>query len=175
VTTPIQRHDQYVGVRAQVEPTSAAQSREHELDALIDSYENRTREEQLKLTRETHKRTDPIECLRSQMTEELLPVFREVHDKYARAGFTMEMDVSTFLAGDRELTIEISFKEHRLELCGIVTRSAIAFTEIHYIGDTGGEIRSGPSMRLRNLNAMTFREFICDRLATLMRTAMRGR
>jgi hypothetical protein len=109
------------------------------------------------------------------MTEELLPVFRELQDKYAGAGFTMEMDVSTFLAGDRELTIEISYKEHRSELCGIVTRSAIAFTEIHYIGDAGGGIRSGPSIRLRNLNGMTFREFICERLAALMRAALRGR
>jgi hypothetical protein len=109
------------------------------------------------------------------MTEELLPVFRELHDKYARTGFKMKMDVSTFLAGDRELKIEMSFKEHRLELCGIVTRSAIAFTEIHYIGDTGGEIRSGPAIRLRNLNGMTFREFICERLAALIRAALRGR
>jgi antitoxin component HigA of HigAB toxin-antitoxin module len=172
---PIQGHDQHAGVRAQVGSTSSAQTRECELDTLIESYENRAREEQLRLAREAQKRADPLERLRVQMTEELLPAFKELRDKYARAGFTMQMDVSRILAGERELTIEMCFREHRSELCGIVTRSAIAFTEIHYIGDTGGGIRSGPSIRLRNLNGMTFREFICERLAALMRAAVRGR
>ena len=157
------------------ESTKLMETREGELDSLISVYEQRVREERERALAERESQADPVEKLRSLMDKELIPAFGELGKKYRAAGFTMKLDASTFLAGERELMIELGFKDHRSELCGVVTREAIAFSEIRRVGDTGGEISGGPSLRLRSLTTSTFREFVCERLGLLMRAAMRGR
>ena len=151
------------------------ETREGELDSLISVYAQRVREERIRASAERESQADPVKKLRTLMDKELIPAFEELGKKYEQTGFTMKLDASTFLAGERELMIELSFRDHRSELCGVVTREAIAFSEIRRVGNTGGEISSGPSLRLRSLTTSTFREFLCERLGLLMRAAMCAR
>ena len=90
-------------------------------------------------------------------------------------GVSLEMDVSNFLAGGREISFEFGVGEYRAKLVGTVTTEAIAFHETRYAPDIDGELVSGPMLRLRNLDGTAFREFICERLSVLLRTAIRRR
>jgi hypothetical protein len=38
-----------------------------------------------------------------------------------------------------------------------------------------GEVESGPMLRLHRLNARAFKEFICERLAVLLKIVLRER
>lgn len=145
---------------------------ERELDALLTLAKRR------KIARESQAKTDaakedPVDKLRRQMTTQLVPVFEEIAAKYAPHGFTLELDLSRFMAGERELTITMGFGQHTSELHGTVTSEMIAFHEIRRRGEFGGELASGPALRLRTLNADSFREFICSGLSRLMRAVMR--
>jgi hypothetical protein len=118
---------------------------------------------------------DPIDLLRKRVLEEFVPIFVELVEKYSKANLSLQMDASSFLQGGREIHFEFSIGEHRLVLHGIVTSEAIAFHETRSAPEIKGELVSGPMLRLRNLDAKVFREFICDKLTTLLRSVMRRR
>ena len=147
------------------EPTS-----EDDLDSLIKILKRREEEGV-----QGHTRKDPLQTLREMMINDLVTVFVEIVEKYSKAGISMQMDASSFLEGGREIRFEFGLGEYRSLLQGTVTAEAIAFHETRYSPDFHGELTAGPMIRLRYLNADTFREFICERLATLLRTATRRR
>ncbi len=104
-----------------------------------------------------------------------MPIFVELMEKYSTSGISMHMDASNFLQGGREISFEFGLGEYRAHLLGTVTTEAIAFHETRYNPEVQGELVSGPMLRLRNLTGETFRNFICERLTTLLRYAMRRR
>ena len=140
---------------------------EDQLDGLISRLQAQQRCEDESVT------PDPIEALREMMLKEFIPIFVELVDKYSKSGISLQMDASNLLQGGRELTFEFGVGEYRVQLGGTVTSEAIAFHETRYSPDVRGELISGPMLRLRQLNGTTFREFVCERLAVLLRTAMR--
>jgi hypothetical protein len=116
---------------------------------------------------------DPLQTLRDMTVNEFVPAFVELVEKYSKAGIAMQMDASSFLEGGREMKFEFCVADYRLVLHGTVTSEGIAFHETRYTPEFHGELTSGPMLRLRSLNAKTFREFICERLTALLRSAMR--
>jgi len=118
---------------------------------------------------------DPIEVFRKQLVSTLIPTFVEISEKYAASGIAMEMDASKLLGGGREIQFRFSVGQWRTELLGTVTSDVLAFQEIRHTPEMQGEITSGPMLRLRRLNAEIFREFICERLAMVLRSAIRRR
>ena len=143
---------------------------EGELDSLIEAFKDRRRAQ---AAEPEAAKPDPIQLLRKLIVSELVGVFLELNEKYAEAGVSMEMDVSNFLASGREINFEFALGEFRTQLHGTVTTEAIAFHEIRHAPDMRGELTGGPMLRLRHLNASTFREFLCGRLTILLRTALR--
>ena len=116
---------------------------------------------------------DRVEALRFMMTEQLIPAFEEMKQKYLAKGMRMRLDVEAFLRGGRELDLEFELGPWRSRLHGTVTSEAIAFHESRYRENIPGEFTSGPALRMRHLNVDTFRAFICERLTLLVRTALR--
>lgn len=116
-----------------------------------------------------------LQALREQIVRDFVPVFQELMEKYTGNGIVMDMDASVFLEGGREIRMEFAFGEYRSVLVGTVTPEAVAFHETRYTPEMRGELVSGPALRLRQLNEQTFREFVCERLALLLRTAMKRR
>ncbi len=125
--------------------------------------------------RQDSEEPDPLECLRRQMVDEYIPLFAELMEKYRQSGITMRMDASNFLEGGREMNFEFSLGAYRAKLAGTVTTEGIAFQETRYTPEIRGELISGPMLRLRSLNADTFRKFLCGRLALLLKSALRRR
>ncbi len=118
---------------------------------------------------------DPLLALRELTLNTLVPVFVELVEKYSSSGISMQMDASNFLEGGREIKFEFGLGEYRSQLHGTVTTEGIAFHETRYSPDFQGELTSGPMLRLRGLNAATFRQFVCERLTFLLRAAARRR
>ncbi|MFQ5414002.1 MAG: hypothetical protein ACE5E6_06040 [Phycisphaerae bacterium] len=143
---------------------------ESELDTLFALKEQR---EKRQAERAQRVEPDPIEQLRALVISDLIPVFAELVDKYAPKGVSMRMDASKLLAGGREITLDFVVGDDRARLEGTVTNDAIAFQATHYVADSRGELTSGPMLRLRQLTRTTFREFVCGRLAALIRTSLR--
>ena len=151
-------------------PPRPKRTAEDDLDSLIDILKHRDKE-----GLQDHASRDPLQALREMMVNDLVPVFVEIVEKYSRSGISLQMDASNFLEGGREIRFEFGIGEYRSQLQGTVTGDAIAFHETRYSPDFHGELTAGPMIRLRYLNARTFREFICERLTTLIRTATRRR
>ncbi|RME39064.1 MAG: hypothetical protein D6788_06205 [Planctomycetota bacterium] len=93
--------------------------------------------------------------------------------KYAPAGISMQMDASDFLEGGREIKFQFAMNGHHVHMHGTVTTEAVAFHETRSSPHVRGELLSGPMLRLRGLDANRFRQFICERLARLVRDATR--
>jgi hypothetical protein len=144
---------------------------EHELDTLLVSMRDRAERQ---ATTET-KANDRIHQFRQSLVTEYIPVFIELVEKYSRNGLSMQMDASNVLEGGRELKFEFALGEFRSQLHGTVTSEGVAFHEVKYSPDFHGELTAGPMMRIRNLTADGFREFVCERLTHLTRMAMRRR
>ena len=144
---------------------------ENELDALIHVIKRRTQEP----ADDGHGDQSPLQSLRRLMVNELVPVFMDLVDKYSKANISLQMDASNFLEGGREIKFEFTTGEYRTQLHGTVTDEGIAFHEVRYSPEFHGELATGPMLRLRQLNAKTFREFICDQLTHLLRTSLRRR
>lgn len=155
---------------SQPAPSRPRKTSEGELDSLIDVLQKRADEASSKPSA-TGK--DPIQALREMMVTELVPVFVEVMEKYSKSGISMQMDASNFLEGGREIKFEMGLGEYRTHLHGTVTSDSIAFHETRYSPDFHGELTAGPMIRTRQLNAKTFREFLCGRLTILLRGAAR--
>ncbi len=146
------------------------QTSEANLDNLLATIQERER----KAREEASKPTlDPIQTLRELVVQELIPVFVEMVEKYSEHGISMQMDASNLLEGGRELAFEFGMGSCRMQLQGTVTNDAIAFHEVRHSSDVQGQLMAGPMLRQRNLDANSFREFICDRLTMLLRFAGR--
>ena len=159
-------------VERNVAPDPSPQSSESELDSLLGVLENRRRRANLAVE---DGGPDPIQALRELTLHELTPIFAELKEKYAARGILLDMDATNFLEGGREIRFEFRLDEYRSRLLGTVTEEAIAFHETRHAPDLDGELVSGPMLRLRHLTGQTFREFVCERLALLLRTALRRR
>lgn len=142
---------------------------EDDLDIMLNTYQERERKA---LESGPPKEPDKIEVLRMLLKTELIGVFVALMEKYSKTGISMDMDASNFLEGGREIRFEFGVGECRTQLIGTVTEEAIAFHEVRHNPQVRGELISGPMLRLRNLDATTFREFICERLNVLLRDAM---
>lgn len=153
-------------------PNETERSAEDELDSLIGFLRQRQKEGDGEAGA---LKPDAVQALRRLAINELIPVFVELVEKYSKAGISMQMDASNFLEGGREIKFEFGIGEHRSQLLGTVTTEAVAFHETRYDPDVQGELISGPMLRLRGLNGRVFRDFICERLALLIRAAMRRR
>ena len=133
----------------------------------------KTQRQEREAAKAADTRDDPLDMLRKIMVSDLIPTFAELVDKYAPMGVSMRMDASKLLAGGREVTFDFAVGDDRSTLVGTVTSEAIAFHETRYVAGTSGGLTSGPMLRLRQLDRSTFRAFVCERLATLMRSALR--
>lgn len=151
-------------------PTRTPMSVEDELDALLSVWQKRERE---RVATSTSDKPDPIQDLRALARGEFITIFVDLMEKYSEMGISMAMDASNFLEGGREIKFEFGFGEYRMNLHGTVTTEAIAFHETRYAPDVRGELTSGPMLRLRHLDGQAFRDFLCERLAVLLRTVMR--
>ncbi len=147
-------------------------SPEEELDSLIDAFKDRQQEGPDKAVA---LKPDAVQELRRLTINELIPVFVELVEKYSQSDFSMQMDASNLLEGGREIKFEFGIGEYRTVLLGTVTTEAIAFHETRYSPEVYGQLISGPMLRLRGLDRHTFRDFICERLTLLIRTATRRR
>lgn len=150
-------------------PTQTGHTVERELDKLVASLAEKEKSVQAG----DNTARDPIAALRELLVRELIPVFVELVEKYSNAGIAMQMDASNLLEGGREVKFEFGIGEYRTQLQGTVTADAIAFHEVRYAPEIDGQLMAGPMLRLKQLSAGTFREFVCERLALLIRTAVK--
>ena len=111
--------------------------------------------------------------LREQFRHELVPVFADLQVKYEAAGVEMAMDAQKFLDGGTELLIEVAYANYGLRMAGTATRDGIAFRESQFANDVSGVATTGPMLRGRSLTGVVFREFLCERISQLVRSAMR--
>lgn|GEM_PF-1148527 len=153
-------------------PEPVEQTTETELDRLLKTIAERERREKV---RKAAPKIDPLVMLREKTVKELVPTFVELVEKYGQVGVAMQMDASSLLEGGRELTFEFAFGAFRMELQGTVVTDAIAFHEVRHAPDLQGQMVAGPMLRLKTLNAKTFREFVCGRIMVLIRLAHRRR
>ncbi|MCH9033350.1 MAG: hypothetical protein IID42_02455 [Planctomycetes bacterium] len=116
-----------------------------------------------------------IQRLRELTVTELIPAFEELKEKYAASDVSMEMDASNFLNGGRGIEFHFQVGDYRTKLAGTVTSEAVAFHETRSAPDLEGELASGPMLRLHRLDARAFKEFICERLAVLLKIVLRQR
>lgn len=117
--------------------------------------------------------TSPLDAFRQRVREELTLVVEEIQRKYALKGIAVHMDADDFLGGGRRLCIEISMQNHAMRLDGTVMEGGIAFNEVRSLDGTPGAICSGPMLRTRQLTPEGFREFVCGRIALLVRSILR--
>ncbi len=142
------------------------------LDSLLSQIEVRNLSDQD--VDETLK-TDPLERFRDQILYELTPVLLDLAEKYAPKGVTIQMDASNFLQGGRGVRLDLAIGPFRHVLQGTVTSEAIGFEEIRYSPNSDGDITSGPMLRLRQLKAESFRDFICKRVVILLKLSVKPR
>jgi hypothetical protein len=145
---------------------------EKELDTLLELLKRRAEKAGADAAFPAAQR-DPLQSLRELTVTQLVPVFSELVEKYSRAGITMQMDASNLLDGGREIKFEFGIGDFRSRLDGTATGEGIAFHQTRYSPDCHGEFSAGPMLRLRNLTANGFREFICERLTLLLRLLLR--
>jgi hypothetical protein len=62
-----------------------------------------------------------------------------------------------------------------MRLDGTATPSGIAFHETRFSNSVLGVVTTGPMLGARTLSGQTFREFICERVGQLVRSAVRRR
>ncbi len=146
---------------------------ESELDNILSVVKQREAEK----SSQQHKKEKPdaIQQLRHLLLHELIPVFVELMEKYKASGISMDMDASNFLEGGREIRFCFGYGEYRMDLLGTVTSEAIAFHETQYTPDVHGQLVSGPMLRLRRLDSGAFRDFVCNRISSLLKASLRRR
>lgn len=151
-------------------PQPAPKSAERELDSLVAAISQRDTGAAPSAGKTA---PDPLQLLRESVVRDLIPAFVELVEKYSKSGIHMQMDASNLLEGGREVNFEFSMGSFRNILQGTATSEAIAFHEVQYTPVIDGQIAAGPMLRLKQLNARSFREFICERLTQLIRAATR--
>lgn len=147
------------------------ESAERDLDALLASFNGRGDEEPSAKAAPVN----PIDCFRDLLLRELIPAFEELVEKYGQTGVSLQMDASSLLDGGRELKLEFEVGAHRSRLEGTLTSDAIAFQEVRYSPDFQGQLLAGPMLRLKSLTREKFREFVCERLALLLKQVAKRR
>lgn len=118
---------------------------------------------------------DPVEALRQLVATEIQPAVQRLAEKYAAAGIEISLDASKFLACGREFSLNLARQAYRTRLDGTVTLDLIAFLETRYTPVCDGHLIRGPSLRIRGLTAATFEEFVCQRLALLVKSVLQER
>lgn len=156
-------------VRRSTPARPAARKTDAGLEGLLTQYEQQRNAPRLG----AEEKPDALAALRFLMTEQLIPAFDDLARKYEGQGIEMRMDTENLLNGGNEFTIEFHLGECRAKLSAVVTTTTIAFHETRSAKHIAGELASGPSLPLRNLNAEVFHRFLCERLKVLVRTAMR--
>jgi hypothetical protein len=167
----VSAHDEGVDLDAvlrKVQPKPApATDGESVLDALLQQSHQTPEPATAKPT------TDPLSRTRRLFQEVLLPVADELRAKYEPSGVTLRVDATQLLGNGRGVTIAIEFQAAGMRLDGTVTDSVVAFQQTRYTrSDRSGLTGSGPALSLRNLDGEVFRDFLCQRIATLVRSAM---
>lgn len=114
-----------------------------------------------------------LDRVREKMRSELMPAFEDLRAKYADRGVLIAMDAEKFLSGGVEILIEVKFDKFGLRMEGTVTSEGIAFHETRVADDILGVVTTGPMLRGRHLTGQMFRDFICERVAQLVRSAAR--
>ncbi|MCG3138327.1 MAG: hypothetical protein HJJLKODD_02190 [Phycisphaerae bacterium] len=143
---------------------------EDELDTLLQKVEDRKVKQQVNTPAEN---VDHIAVFRARMRQIYQPVFNDLTQKYLDKGVEMEMDAEEFLGGGTNLKIKYRYMDMGLTLDGTVMRSGVAFYVTKSTGRTAGAVVSGPLMRIRNLSADEFRQFVIDHLMALVKDALR--
>lgn len=157
-------------VRRHESPRPARKSAEDVLDSLLAAKQKPSASSD---GPEVPLHSGGLDRLREKMRSELLPAFEQLRGKYEDRGVVIAIDAEKFLSGGVELIIEIKFDMFGLRLEGTVTSEGIAFHETRIADDMTGVVTTGPMLRTRNLNGQAFREFICERVAQLVRSANR--
>lgn len=114
-----------------------------------------------------------IAHFRQRLQGELLDVLTETQAKYRSRGVQLKWNLEDFLGGGREITIEIAVRGLKLVMRGTVTSEALAFSEERYIDRLSGEQQSGKLLRLRNLTPEVFRQFILNRITSVVQAVIR--
>ncbi len=151
----------------------APKSVEEQLDALLEVGKRRPSGEDPGSASDV--RTSALDDLRSLLRDELLAVFQDIRAKYAPAGILMEIDAEGFLAGGATLTIEVQFESCGMRMEGTATSGGLAFQETRFSNKVPGVVTTGPMLSARKLSAEAFREFLCERVGQLVRSAVRRR
>lgn len=151
-------------------PANKEGSTVNQLDALLREHERHTT-----LAVAARSASDPAAQFRSRFPAELTPVLEETAEKYCDRGIDVRWNTSTLLSGGRELSFELEFEGQRLILKGMLARDVIAFQEIWSRGNSPGEVRSGPMLRLRAITPDVLREFLCGQIAALVKAVMRDK
>ena len=153
--------------REKIEQPVEAESR---LDTLLSALMRREAQQTEKSP--PPQEASPFDVLRDQFREELIPVFEEMKEKYAASGVMLSMDVANFLDGGRQIEIEFVREPFIIRLEGTVTDRAIAFNEIKSTRTVDGAITGGPMLMTRRLTGEKFRGFLCERIATLIKSVL---
>lgn len=154
--------------------SDAPRESESRLDDLFVQHETQVANELS--TERPKKELSPLERLRQLFIDELIPVVNELREKYAANGLNLQMDVEQLLDGGRDIVIEIQFDGIGMRYNGTALNGAIAFQQTRYnVEDRSGLTASGTALRTRDLDAATFRTFICDRIAHLVQQARKRR
>ncbi len=143
---------------------------EDQLDALLEKVEEKRASGGFD---QQESESDVVDVFRGLMRQVYMPVFETLRSKYAPKGLAMELDADEFLGGGPALKIKFSYGDLTMDLDGTVMRGGVAFYIVRGVGNSKGAVVSGPMMRIRNLTAEDFREFIVDHLSQLIKDALR--
>ncbi len=150
----------------------AEKNSEEQLDGLIALHEKRRSQEE---AAPEPAKPSPIELLRAQMSGELIQVFENLRTKYEPSGIFIEMDAQNLLSGGVGVVIDVEYDIYAMRMEGTATDEGIAFQETRFSNNVRGVVTAGPMLRSRNLTGQQFRNFVCERITQLIRSAMRRR
>jgi hypothetical protein len=148
-------------------PTPRSPSQEAQLDQLL------RRKGVTRATPGPMSTGDPVDDLRERFKSDLIPEFQTIADKYSEHGIQMHLDIGAFLRGGTEIIIDVEYETRGARYAGIVLPHQIAFQVTRYTGQAAPAVTSGPTLRIRYLTRRQFREFICERIAEVVRYAIR--
>ena len=151
-------------------PEEPAGVPEDQLDALLDKVEEKRAGREIE---EPEGESDVVDVFRGLMRQVYMPVFETLRGKYVPKGIQMELDADELLGGGPSLKIKFSYGDLTMDLDGTVMRGGVAFYIVRGVGKNKGAVVSGPMLRIRNLTAEDFREFVVDHLSQLINDALR--
>ncbi len=151
-------------------PTTRA---DQDLEALLEKAEQKRTTQQAAAS-DPYRQMDQLDVFRSRMRQIYMPVFEDIKSKYNPRGVEMDLDADEFLGGGAHLRIKLQYFEHVLKMEGTVGRGGVAFYLTRGTGNSnGGAMESGPMLRIRNLSAEDFRQFVVDHLMLLLKESLR--